>query len=108
MWQVSRVAEFTPCLLQIVLDNVDLPVRQAGEWTHVSKLCHAWVYGDKHILFPVVITYVLMHTCVLRIVTTSGDVLAPGTEGRSQLMAPPHHACPVYRTVCYYSTMCNV
>ena len=29
---MSRVAEFTPCLLQIVLDNVDLAVRQAGEW----------------------------------------------------------------------------
>ena len=28
---MSRVAEFTPCLLQIVLDNVDLAVRQAGE-----------------------------------------------------------------------------
>ena len=44
--QVSRVAEFTPCLLQIVLDNVDLPVRQAGKLTHVSKLCHACVYGS--------------------------------------------------------------
>ena len=33
VWQVSCVAEFTPCLLQIVLDNVDLVVRQAGEWT---------------------------------------------------------------------------
>ena len=31
MWQVSRVAEFTPCLLQIVLNSVDLSVRQAGE-----------------------------------------------------------------------------
>ena len=46
VWQVSRVAEFTPCLLQIVLDNVDLPVRQAGKLTHVSKLCHACVYGS--------------------------------------------------------------
>ena len=38
MWQVSRVAEFTPCLLQIVLNSVDLSVRQAGEWTcgHMS------------------------------------------------------------------------
>ena len=89
MCQVSRVAEFTPCLLQIVLDNVDLPVRQAGKLTHVSKLCHACVCTAANTVFPVIIMYVLMYTCGLRIVTRGG-VLVPGTERRSHLMAHPH------------------
>ena len=55
MWQVSRVAEFTPCLLQIVLDSVDLSVRQAGESG-----------TSGHMSVPSVDMYARTHVCCSR------------------------------------------
>ena len=69
-------------------------------------------------VFPVIITYMLMYICGLRIVTRGG-VLVPGKERRSHLMAHPHHAfqfivlfiitvpCVMYR-LCYSNNVVYV